>query len=256
MTDRLVGRLPAEPSHRRLAALATALLLTLPAPILAADGATYGARPGPGEGDRSSGTIFLTVAAGASVTDAVEVINFTGAPASFDVYVADVVATSEGGRAPAAREVAISGAAAWVDVHQPSVEVPGRSGNLVSFSVDPPPNTSPGPYTAAILVQPERAADDGVVTARTRAGLWIEIQVLEGSDAAPVVPPGPAISWDVPWIPLTAVALIGFAAVILYLSRRRWHAWLEEWREERALIRDFRSRRRHDAATGTHGRRS
>jgi hypothetical protein len=253
--ERLVGRLPTEPSHRRVAALATALLFTLSTPVLAEDGATYGARPGPGDGDRSSGTIFLTVAAGASVSDAVEVINLTGQPTSFDVYLADVVATTGGGRAPAGREVAISGPAAWIDVPQPSVEVPGRSGNLVSFTVDPPPNTSPGAYTVAILVQPQETATGGAITATTRTGLWIEIQVLEGSDAAPAVPAGPAISWDVPWIPLTAVALIAFAAVILYLSRRRWHVWLEQWREERALIREFRSRRRHEAAAGTHGRR-
>jgi LPXTG-motif cell wall-anchored protein len=254
VTDRLVGRLRAGPSQRRIVALTIALLLATSTPVMAEDGASYGARPGPGDGDRSSGTITVSVAAGAAVSDAVEVLNLIGEPATFDVYAADVVATTGGGRAPAARDVAVGGPGAWITVDQPSIEVPGRSGRLVAFTVEPPSSTPKGDYTAAILVEPQSTSDGGTIGTRTRVGLWVEISVREGSDAAPAVPPGPATGMDLPWIPLAGLALIVGAGVLLYVTRERWHRWFEERREEHALLEDFRARRRQRSAA-THSRR-
>lgn len=255
MIEHPVGRSFLREPHRHALIIATALLLIAAAPALADDWTGYAARPAPGDGDRDSARFELAVAAGASVSDAVEIFNFTDDDAAFDVYAADVVATPEGGRAPAARDVALSGPATWILVDRPVVDLAARSSTLVSFTVEVPADASLGPHTSALLVEPRGTDTSGTITSRTRVGLWVEVRVLEGSDAAPVVPPSPAISWDVPWIPFVAVALIAFAAVLLYLSRRRWHAWLEQWREERALIREFRSRRRHEPAPGTHGRR-
>ena len=255
MTQRPVGRPIIRRSHRHALMLAVAVIIAAIAPVRANDWTGYAARPAPGEGERDSGRFELSVGAGSSVSDAIEIFNLTDDPATFDVYAADVVATTDGGRAPASREVAVSGAATWIIVSQAVVDLGARSSTLVEFAVEVPADAANGTHTAAVLVEPRGSDTQSTITSRTRVGLWVEIEVLEGSDAAPVVPPGPAISWDVPWIPLIAVALIALAAVILYLSRRRWHASLEQWREERALIRDFRSRRRHQAATDTHGRR-
>lgn len=255
MTEHPVGRPLMRRSRRHALVFAVAVMLAAMAPVHANDWTGYAARPAPGEGDRDSGRFELSVGAGSSVSDAIEIFNLTDDPAAFDVYAADVVATADGGRAPAARDVEVSGPALWVIVPQTDVELASRSSTIVPFTVEVPAAISPGPYVAALLVEPRGSDSQDTITSRTRVGLWVEIQVLEGSDAAPVIPPGPAISWDVPWIPLIAVGLIAFAAVMLYLGRRRWHAWLEQWREERAVIRDFRRRRRHQAATGTHARR-
>lgn len=255
MIARLVGRPVREPSHRWILVLVAALFVTIMSPALAQDSATYGARPAPGEGDRSSGSFVLSVGIGSAISDAVEIFNLADEPAAFDVYAVDAERTSSGRVAGARGAEPPTGPAAWVAVDLTVVEVPPRSSALVAFTVAVPDDTPLGDHLAALMVEPHQAVDAGTIVSRTRVGLWVEIEVHEGSDAAPVVPPGPAISWDVPWIPIIAVAMIAFAAVLLYVSRRRWHAWLEQWREERALIRDFRSRRRHEAATDTHGRR-
>ena len=251
-----VGRPIRREFHRCALILAAAAMLVAPTAVGAADDWTgYAARPAPGDGDRDSGRFELAVTAGSSASDAIEIFNLTDDPAAFDVYAADVVETTGGGRAPASRDIALSGPATWIVVSRAVVELETRSSTLVDFTVEVPADAATGAHTAALLVEPRGTDPLGTITSRTRVGLWVEIQVLDGSDASPVVPSSPAISWDVPWIPLVAVALIVFAAVLLYLSRRRWHSWLEQWREERALIRDFRSRRRHQAATGTHERR-
>ena len=248
MIARLVGRPVREPSHRWLFVAVATLLVATASPALAQERATYGARPAPGEGDRSSGSFALSVATGSATTDAVEIFNLTDEPAAFDVYAVDVESSSTGDRVAAARDAKQpTGPAAWIAVNVTAVEVPPRASALVAFTIAVPNDTPIGDHLAALMVEPHQAADAGTIVSRTRVGLWVEIEVLKGSDAAPVVPTGPTISWDVPWILLAALALIALAAVILYLGRGRWRARLEEWREERALIRDFRNRRRHQS---------
>jgi hypothetical protein len=57
--------------------------------------------------------------------------------------------------------------------------------------------------------------------------------------------------WGFPWI-FIIPAGVAFIAWLLYVDRQRLRRWIEERREERAVLRDFRSRRR--AATTTHHR--
>jgi len=249
VAERLVGRPVRGPSRRRVFVLFTALLLTLTTPARAQDGAAYGARPAAGGGDRSSAGFNLSVGTNSAVSDAVEILNFTSDPATFDVYVADVVPTTGGSLAPAAREVEITGPAAWITVDQATVKVPPRSSTIVSFTVNVPEGTPLGDHTAALLVEPQRSSDSGTITSKTRVGLWVKVKVteLEGEVLGDAVTP-----WGFPWILVISLMGLAFLAWLMYVTRHRRHRWVQHRREERALLRDFRSRRRHDETTNDH----
>jgi hypothetical protein len=250
MTYRPAGRPILGRPRRHALILAATLIVVAITPLRAADWTGFAARPAPGEGDRDSGRFELAVSAGSSITDAVELFNLTDAPATFDLYAADVVATADDGRAPADRDIAVTGPGLWVTLERARVELAAMSSTLVGFTVDVPDDTATGAYEAALLVEPITEDTEGTITSRTRVGLWVEIAVLEGSDA----PPGPAAGVNLPWLPLAGLAVIGCFGVLLYVTRERWHRWFEERREERALLRDFRSRRRQRSAAA-HGRR-
>jgi hypothetical protein len=235
--------------HRRALLVATALLLAFANPVLAEDGPTYGARPAPGAGDRSSGTFNLTVGAGSSVSDAVEVLNFTNESATFDVYAGDVVPTSGGGQAPAAREAEITGAAAWVTVSQATVEVPPRSAAAVPFTVNVPDGTPLGNHTAALLVEAPNSNDSGAIASRTRIGLWIKLNVTPAGEGEVES----STSWTFPWL-IVIPAGIALLVLLLYLDRHHLRRWLQNRREEQALLRDFRGRRRQEGASTSHRR--
>ena len=233
--------------RRRAFLIATVLLLAIATPALATDGPTYGARPAPGDGDRSSGTFNLTVGAGSSVSDAVEVLNFTKESATFDVYAGDVVPTTGGGQAPAARGSEITGAAAWVSVSHATVEVPPRSAATVPFTLTVPEGTSPGNHTAALLVEAQDPNDTGAITARTRIGLLIKLTVTSPGEGKG----GMSTSWTFPWLVIIAAGT-ALLVLVLYLERHHLRRWLQDRREEQALLRDFRYRRRHAGASTVH----
>ena len=255
MAERLVGRPVRGPSHRRVFVLVTALLLALATPAYAQGGATYAVRPAPGDGDRSSGGFDLSVGTGSAVSDAVQIFNFTNDPATFDVYAADVVPTTGGSLAPAAREARITGPAAWITVDQATVEVPPRSSTIVPFTINVPVGTPLGNHTAALLVETQGSSDTGTIGSRTRVGLWVRVKVTEfesevlGEESEGL---GDAFTrWVFSWILVILVGL-AFLAWLMYVTRHRRHRWVQHRREERALLRDFRSRRRHDEATSDH----
>ena len=248
MAERLVGRPVRGPSHRRVFVLVTALLLALATPAYAQGGATYAVRPAPGDGDRSSGGFDLSVGTGSAVSDAVQIFNFTNDPATFDVYAADVVPTTGGSLAPAAREAEITGPATWITMDQATVEIPARHSTIVSFTVKVPEGTPLGDHTAALLVEPQRSSGTGAIASATRVGLWLKVKVtgVEGD-----VLGGAQTPWGFLWILLILMGL-AFVAWLIYVTRHPRQRWVHHRREERALLRDLRSRRRHDEATGDH----
>jgi hypothetical protein len=235
--------------HRRAFLIALTLLLAIATPVLAEDGPTYGARPAPGDGERSSGTFNLTVGAGSSVSDAVEVLNFTNESATFDIYAGGVVPTSGGGLAPAPREAEITGAAAWVSVSQATVEVPPRSAATVPFTINVPGGTPRGDHTAALLVEAQDSDSTAAIASRTRIGLWIKLNVVPAGESGVES----STSWTFPWL-IVIPAGIALLALLLYLGRHRLRRWLQNRRDEQALLRDFRGRRRQEGASTSHHR--
>lgn len=241
-----VGRSQFAPPRRFALLIATALLLGLAGPALADGGqSSYAARPAPGPGDRSSGKFELTVAAGASATDAVEIFNYTSEPATFAIYGADAVRTTSGSLAPAAREAPITGPGAWIKVGQAKVSVPPRTSATVSFSVEVPPGAALGPATAAVLVEPQKDRSGGTVGTITRVGLWVNIDVTEGQGGTTPA----SIS---AWIAIAIALLLAFMVWLAYVTRDRRRQWLEDRREERKAIDDLRARRRRGRPTLHH----
>ena len=234
-----VGRSHLAPPRRFAFIIATALLLGFAGPASAEGGpSSYAARPAPGPGDRSSGSFDLTVRAGASVSDAIEIFNYTREAATFAIYGADAVRTTSGSLAPAAREAPITGPGSWIKVAQANVSVPSRASVTVAFNVEVPQGAALGRTTAAVLVEPRKDHSGGTVGTITRVGLWLNIDVTQGEAGAT-----PASIY--PWIVLVVALVLGFLAWLAYVSRDRRRRWFEERREEHEAIRDLRARRRH-----------
>jgi hypothetical protein len=221
-----------------------ALLLLGVQPVVAQDGAMYGARPAH---DAGSSAFVLSIAAGSSVGDALEILNFTDEPAVFDLYPTDAIPTAEGGHAPAARDADVTGSAAWVTFSMDSVEVAARSSKTVPFTVKVPDGTTIGDHLSALLVEPDTATDRGTIAAKTRIALWLKVTVTTGGGE----PEETWTPWGWPW----SVIIPGLLALLLWLeyaTRDRRRRWFLERREEHALVRELRARRRLRPAAKKH----
>lgn len=238
-----VGRPHLAPPRRFAFLIATALLFGLAGPASAEGGmSTYAARPAPGPGDRTAGKFDLTVRAGGSASDAVEIFNYTNAALSFSIYGADAVRTTSGSLAPAAREAPITGPGSWIKVGQTKVSVPPRASATVAFTVEVPDGAALGRTTAAVLVEPQQDRSGGTVAAITRVGLWVNVDVTAGEAGTT-----PASIY--PWIAIAVLLLLAFLVWLAYVTRTRRRRWLEERREEQDAIRDLRARRRRGGPT-------
>ncbi|MEX2184721.1 MAG: hypothetical protein WEC14_09765 [Chloroflexota bacterium] len=233
MSERLIGRPIPALANLRLSVLVAAVFLTVATSVVAQEPTGYAARPAPGDGDRSSARFALSVETGSSVSDAVEIFNLTDEPVSFDVYAAEAVLATGGGLAPASRDAEIGGAAAWITVDQSTVVVAPRSSLIVRFTIHAPIGTDPGDQRAALLIEPERPTGTGDIAASTRVGLWVDIKVVG------------EIPWRFPWILVIVVLSLAVIAGLLYVTRDRRRRWLADRREEEAMLRDLRNRRRH-----------
>ena len=227
-------------ARRLLIVSLTLLLFAGIDPVAAQDGATdgamYGARPAE---DADSGAFVLSIPAGSSGADAVEILNFTDEAAVFELYPTDAVPTAEGGHAPAARDAVLTGSATWVTFATDSIEVAARSAESVTFTVDVPDGMTVGDHLSALVVEPELATDRGTVAAKTRIGLWLKVTVTAGRGD----PEESSAPWGWPW----SVIVPGLLAVLLWLeyaTRDRRRTWIRERQEERALLEELRARRR------------
>jgi hypothetical protein len=170
-------------SHRRSIILVWLVGLILAtggmAALAAEDDADYGVRPAPvGDGSRPIDRIEHALEPGTSITDAIEIFNFGDHEALFDVYAADMVPSSNGGLAPAARETPIAAGGAWLTPHVETVELgPGDWASL-DFDIDVPAEASVGPHTAVLLVERRESPGQGMVDLKTRIGLLVEVEVL------------------------------------------------------------------------------
>lgn len=213
-------------------------------PAAAQDGAMYGARPAQDDG---SGAFVLSIPAGSSGSDAVEILNFTDAPAVFDLYPADAVPTAEGGHAPAARDAGVTGSGDWVNFATDSVEVAARSAKTISFTVEVPGGTTAGDHLSALVVEPQMATDRGTVAAKTRIGLWLKVTVTAGGGEREET----WSPWGWPWSVIIP-ALLALLLWLEYATRDRRRRWFRERREEHALVEELRARRRLRPAVKKH----
>jgi hypothetical protein len=230
--------------------LAALLLIGVVTPAAAQDGGMYGARPAPGGGgDRSAGAFQLSAAAGTSVSDSLEVLNFTNSAAVFDLYATNAIETAGGGLAPAARDASVTGSASWIRFSVSSVEVPPRSSATIAFTVAVPDDAARGAELSALIVEPQLPTDRGSIAARSRIGLWLTLTVT----GRPSAQPGAGLTlWGWPWTVIVPL-LVALVVWLEYATRGPRRQWLVDRREERAAVEDLRKRRRlRQARTGHH----
>jgi len=176
-----MGRFLREPSHV-FALLTVGLLLVATAVAAGAYGENlpdYSARPAQRGVDGGSNVRFShSVESGDRVVDAVKILNHADEPAEFDVYVVDMVASSDGTPTAAARAVPVEGTGTWFAVSVDTIEVHSRDSEIVEFTVDVPEGTPPGDYDAVIMVEAHESIGRGTISTRTRIGLLARITVL------------------------------------------------------------------------------
>jgi hypothetical protein len=158
--------------------VATALFFLVTATAVAAERETdYGARVAP-TGDTTRTVFAHAVEVGASVEDTLQIINYSDEPALFEVYEADMVASTGDVLVPASRDAGIIGAGAWLTPEVDVIEVAARSDALVDFTIEIPTGTAAGDYVAALLVERQEEQGSANIETRTRIGLRVEIEVL------------------------------------------------------------------------------
>jgi hypothetical protein len=207
------------PSHRRvLVGLVALTLVLLPGTAIAAenDGADYGVRPAPvGDGSRPIDHIEHALEPAASITDAIQIFNFGEDTAVFDIYPADMVPTSNGGMAPAARDAEIVAEGSWLTVDTETVELGPGDWATVGFDIVVPLEASIGEHETVVLVERHEPPGTGMVDVRTRVGLLVQIEVLSQIDLAASLG---ALSWardggDVTFsVPISNTGDVTFAA--------------------------------------------
>ena len=233
-------------------ALATLLSVASAAGVAASaqNGPGYGVRPALVDGATASGASFdHSLGAGDSVEDAIEIFNLTDTRAAFDVYATDLVELDEGKTVAASPAAKVSGSGAWITPVSGEVEVDGRTSAIVEFAVNVPPDTPPGVYGAAVVVEPKDSAAAGAIESRTRIGIRVNIDVLadgvqadDAGQAAPIPSNNPTSS--PPWLLIVTIlgALVTLALIVM-ATRDRRSAWLARRRDEREMLKEYRRTR-------------
>ena len=130
------------------------------------------------DADRPGSSFDHAVESGTTVTDAVEIFNFTAEPMSFDVYSTDMVPISNGGLTAASRNVEVTGTGLWIVVSTDTVEVPPNDSELVDFDIVVPVGTPPGDEVAALMVGSQTEPTGGSIESKTRIGIRVNIKVI------------------------------------------------------------------------------
>lgn len=130
------------------------------------------------DAERPGNSFDHAVESGTSITDAVEIFNFTADPMSFDVYATDMVAMSNGGLTAASRTAEVAETGGWIVVSAESVEVPPNDSALVDFDIVVPVGAPPGEEFAAVIVEPPTEPTGGTIESKTRIGIRVNIEVI------------------------------------------------------------------------------
>jgi hypothetical protein len=114
--------------------------------------------------------------AGAHVSDAIVVSNFSDAPLTFRVHGADLVSVAGGGVAPLEEGSASHLVGTWISVSQQELTVPAHQELNDPFTVTIPSDTAPGDHLGAVVVAKQAAAAQSI-RVLTRAALIVKTTV-------------------------------------------------------------------------------
>ena len=169
--------------------LAAALALGAAPPAGAAPAASWALSP--------VGQLRYTLAAGATASGAIVVVNDQAQAQALDLYAADMLAIAGGGFAPAPSGAAMTGVGAWLHLAQDSVSVPAGATVRVAFTLQVPAGAGPGDYDGAIVAGAPAAAGAGLgVLTRTALTVQVSLAAAAGEilagQATTVAAPGGA----------------------------------------------------------------
>ena len=209
----------ATPLHRRVLALAGALIVAAafaPLSALAATpGAGFAVRPGSfNPNDPATRAYFKpTIAPGKAFTNTVVVTNTGSAPLQVYVYAVDGLTGVTSGAVYSARREATHEAGSWLTVAQPALTVAPRSQRRVGFTVRVPASAQPGDHLAGVAIEdahPQHYSGRFSVTEVLRMVVGVDIRV-----------PGPAQPHGVLHsIGLRALPGTKFASVVVGLANQ------------------------------------
>lgn len=112
---------------------------------------TFGIQPATERGPDSRARLNYIAEPGSVIKDFVAVTNVSDTPLNLRVYAADAFNTPTGGFDLLAFGQSSTDVGAWTVPTSDSVAVPGRSTELVPFTLSVPGNASPGDHTAGIV---------------------------------------------------------------------------------------------------------
>jgi hypothetical protein len=142
-----------------------------------ANGPEWGVRPAlTGETTLESNHFAYALPAGAQVSDAIVVFNFSDAPLTFHVHGADLVSVAGGSVAPAPEGTTAHLVGTWISVSQQELTVPAHQELSDQFTVSVPAGTGPGDHLGAVVVAKQAAAPQSIQVL-TRAALIVKATV-------------------------------------------------------------------------------
>ena len=166
---------------RLLGILLLALVALPAAPAAAQTGqATFGVRPATATKPDERSAFTYSATPGARITDHVAVSNVSASPLTLKVYASDAFNTAEGGFDLLAGTRAPVDVGAWTTLSATEVTIPGRSVEIVPFTVEIPANATPGDHVGGVVASlaTEATGGDGQrVAIEQRVGARIYLRV-------------------------------------------------------------------------------
>ena len=151
-----------------------------PAPAAPAAARTFGIQPASETEPDTRGTFSYGVTPGALLKDHVAVLNYSEQPLTLRLYPADAFNTDTGGYDVLPEGTASTLAGSWLRTAVTELTVPGRSSQIVPFTLAVPADASPGDHPAGIVATLRTESKDAkgnAVTVDQRVGTRINIRV-------------------------------------------------------------------------------
>jgi hypothetical protein len=150
----------------------------------------YDARPiHHGDPDLPVDAYQHTLEPGASVSDGVEILNFTEEAAVLFVHATDLEPVVDGPLLAAAHDAEVLGVGAWIAFESERAYVPPRGALVAPFELSVPAGTASGSYVAVILVEPCTVEGCATITFQLPIALRVDVEVLGPIDLGAVLGP-------------------------------------------------------------------
>jgi hypothetical protein len=132
---------------------------------------------------------------GEVVSDSVTIVNNSSAPATYDVYAVDATAGEGGAFTPKNASSENTGPGKWFSLSKSSITLDPKESAKIPFTMTIPTTTSPGQYTAAIMMHEkvtpaaDRKTSGAIISTRVGVRAYIDIAETSASTSDSEAPP-------------------------------------------------------------------